>query len=178
MDSYGARPTILSRDMAVALTAMYDAWAAYDEKAVGTQLGGELRRPSRERTLANKEKAIAYATYRALLASYPQSASWLAGEMRKHGFDPEDATTDLSKPQGVGNVAAAAVIAYRQRDGANQLGDEVGSNGTPYSDYTFYKPVNTVANNFDPRSSGSRFRSTAQKAAKSFPAFAPRTGIG
>jgi hypothetical protein len=40
---------------------MYDAWSAYDDRAVGTQLGGALRRPARERTLANKEQAISYA---------------------------------------------------------------------------------------------------------------------
>ena len=59
----GARPTILSRTMAIAMTAMYDAWAAYDDKAVGTRLGGKLRRPPAERTRANKEKAIGYAVY-------------------------------------------------------------------------------------------------------------------
>src|SRR5262249_3457648 len=60
------RPTILSRTDAIVLTAMYDAWAAYDAKAVGTRLGGKLRRPKNERTLANKEKAIAYAAFRGL----------------------------------------------------------------------------------------------------------------
>ena len=55
------RPTIISRQMSVPLTAMYDAWAAYDEKAVGTRLGGKLRRPAAERTIKNKEKAISYA---------------------------------------------------------------------------------------------------------------------
>src|SRR5262245_23291908 len=34
VEGIGARPTIISRQMAVPLTAMYDAWAAYDEKAV------------------------------------------------------------------------------------------------------------------------------------------------
>jgi len=51
VDRYGPRPTILSRTMAMVLTAMYDAWAAYDDKAVGTRLGATLRRPSREHTL-------------------------------------------------------------------------------------------------------------------------------
>jgi hypothetical protein len=32
---------------------MYDAWAAYDERAVGTQLAGALRRPAVDRTLAS-----------------------------------------------------------------------------------------------------------------------------
>src|SRR5438034_10409500 len=67
VDRHGARPTIISRTLGVALTAMYDAWAAYDDKAVGTRLGGSLRRPAAERTRANKEKAIAFATHRVLV---------------------------------------------------------------------------------------------------------------
>ncbi|HYG11137.1 MAG TPA: hypothetical protein VD835_14410, partial [Pyrinomonadaceae bacterium] len=136
------RPTVGSRMLAIVVTSMYDAWAAYDDKAVGTRLGDKLRRPAPERTLANKEKAVAYATYRALLDVFSEDAAWLAEQMRRNGLDPDDATTDLSKPQGVGNVAAAAVIAYRHHDGANQLGDEAGSSGKPYSDYTYYKPIN------------------------------------
>jgi len=42
------------------------------------------------------------------------------------------------------------VIDYRRRDGANQHGDEVGSNGKPYSDYTFYEPRNPVDRIVDP----------------------------
>ena len=66
------RPTVLSRTDAIVLTAMYDAWAAYDDKAVGTRLGGKLRRPKAERTEANKEKAIAFAAYRALMFVYAE----------------------------------------------------------------------------------------------------------
>ena len=72
------------------------------------------------------------------------------GSDAANGYDPEDNTTDLSKPQGVGNVASAAVFAYRHHDGSNQLGDEIGSNGKPYSDYTFYKPINPVDKIIDP----------------------------
>ncbi|MDY7226688.1 vanadium-dependent haloperoxidase [Hyalangium rubrum] len=143
VDRNGARPTILSRTLAIAMTAMYDAWAAYDDKAVGTRLGATLRRPAAERTLANREKAIAYATYRALVDVYPQDQAWCAEQMRKMGFDPNDTSKDLATPQGVGNAAAAAVIAYRHQDGANQLGDERGSKGGAYSDYTYYTPVNS-----------------------------------
>jgi hypothetical protein len=150
VDRHGARPTILSRTLAIPLTAMYDAWAAYDGKAVGTRLGATLRRPAVERTLANKEKAIAYATYRALLDVYPEDRQWLAEQLRKQGFDPEDSSTEPSTPQGVGNAAAAAVIAYRRHDGANQLGDERGSSGVPYSDYTYYTPANPVGRIIDP----------------------------
>jgi PAP2 superfamily len=150
VDRHGARPTIISRTLAVALTAMYDAWAAYDDKAVGSRLGAALRRAPAERTQANKEKAIAYATYRALVDVYPEDKAWIDEQMRKRGYDPNDASMDIATPQGVGNRAAKAVCDYRHRDGANQFGDEVGSNGVPYSDYTFYAPVNTPAKLVDP----------------------------
>src|SRR5260221_11637209 len=58
VEKIGARPTVISRQMAIPMTAMYDAWAAYDAKAVGTRLGGKLRRPANERTPKNKAKAI------------------------------------------------------------------------------------------------------------------------
>ncbi len=143
VDRNQPRPTILSRTMAIVLTAMYDAWAAYDAKAVGTRLGGKLRRPEAERTLKNKETAVSYAAYRALLDVYAEDKEWLAAQFKKMGYDPNDASTDVSKPQGVGNVAAAALLAYRRHDGANQLGDEPGGSGKPYSDFTYYRPKNT-----------------------------------
>jgi hypothetical protein len=95
------KPTIISRQMAIPLTAMYDAWAAYDEKAVGTRLGGKLRRPPAERTEANKAKAISYATYRALLEIMPADRDWLADEMKKVGYDPADLSTDPATPAGI-----------------------------------------------------------------------------
>ena len=150
VDRIGARPTIISREMAIAMTAMYDAWAAYDARAVGTRLGAALRRPEAERTLANKSTAIAYAVCRALCDVYPEDTAWLAEQLRADGHDPGDTRTDPSTPQGVGNTAAAAVLAYRRHDGANQHGDEPGGDGTPYGDYTFYEPRNPINRIIDP----------------------------
>ena len=45
-------PPMVARALAMVHTCIYDAWAAYDERAVGTQLQGALRRPASERTLA------------------------------------------------------------------------------------------------------------------------------
>lgn len=146
------RPTILSRTMAICLSAMYDAWAAYDGKAVGTRLGGALRRPAKERTRANKEKAIAYAAYRSLLFVYAEDADWIREQLKKKGFDPDDASMDVKTPEGIGNTAAKALIDYRRRDGSNQLGDEPGGSGKPYSDTTGYQPKNTPDNIVDPDS--------------------------
>jgi len=171
------RPTVLSRTDAIVLTAMYDAWAAYDDKAVGTRLGGKLRRPKAERTQANKEKAIAYATYRALLFVYDEDADWIREQFKARGFDPANVTTDVRTPEGVGNVAANALIAYRRRDGANQLGDEPGGDGKPYSDYTGYKPVNTAATSRI-RCDGSPSPSTTARGARCRRDFSARNGGG
>jgi len=144
------RPTVGSRMLAMVVTAMYDAWAAYDHKAVGTRLGGKLRRPGDERTLAHKEKAIAYATYRVLLYLFPEDEKWIIEQVRARGLNPNDASIDTTTPAGVGNAAAGALIAHRRHDGANQHGDEVGSDGKPYSDFTYYRCLNTVERVHDP----------------------------
>ena len=150
VDRFGARPPILSRTMAIVVTAMYDAWAAYDGMAIGTRLGGSLRRPAQERTQANQTTAIAYAAYRTLIFVYPDDVPWIRGQMQEMGFDPDNASEDVQTPAGIGNKAAAAVIEFRRRDGANQMGDEPGGERQPYADYTGYRPKNRPEHIADP----------------------------
>src|SRR5205814_5611961 len=148
-------PPMVSRALAVAHTAIFDAWAAYDGVAVGTRFGGALRRPARERSLANKHAAISFAAYRAAVDLFPgDKASVFDPLMASLGYDPSDLTTDPSTPAGIGNLASAALLDYRHRDGANQLGDEPGGlPGVPYSDYTGFQPANApmdLTAEFDP----------------------------
>jgi hypothetical protein len=135
---------MVARALAIAHTCIYDAWAAYDRKAVGTRLGGSLRRPPNQRTLSNREQAISFAAYRAAADLFPASTSTIFDPlMRELGYDSEDLSGDIAAPTGIGNVAAQAVLDFRHGDGANQLGDEAGGiAGVPYSDYTGYTPVN------------------------------------
>lgn len=135
-------PTINARALAIVHTAMYDAWAAYDPVAVGTRLGGSLRRPPAERTDAYKSQAISYAAYRALLNLFPARSADFRGLLSAMGYDPDDASTDPASPTGVGNQAAAAVLAFRATDGSNQAGG--------YADTTGYVPVNTPDQVNDP----------------------------
>jgi hypothetical protein len=137
-------PPMVARALAIAHTCVYDAWAAYDRRAVGTRLGGSLRRPPNERTLANRARAISFAAYRAAGDLFPGSVSSVFDPlMRTLGYDGADPSTDTSTPTGIGNVAAKAVLDFRHVDGANQLGDALGGNpGIPYADYTGYVAVN------------------------------------
>jgi hypothetical protein len=142
-------PTITARAIGVLHTATYDAWAAYDANAVGTRLGGSLRRPQGEFTDTNKSKAISYAAYRVLVdlfpdSRYPGRPAVFAAKMTELGYDPNDTSEDTTTPQGIGNRVARAVLEFRHHDGANQLGDEPGGTpGVPYSDTTGYQSVNT-----------------------------------
>jgi hypothetical protein len=135
-------PTIAARALAVVHTAIYDAWTAYDPVAVPTMANGNGRRPPAERTVDNKSKAVSFAAYLALVDLYPARQGTFADKMAS--LYGADFAFDTSTAAMVGTRAAQAVLGYRHRDGANQLGDEPG--GTPgvvYSDYTGYRPVNT-----------------------------------
>jgi hypothetical protein len=133
-------PPMVARALAVAHTCIYDAWAAYDRVAVGTQLGVALRRPPRERRVENKVAAVSMAAYRAAVDLFPADRATVFDPlMASLGLDPDDRSTDPTTPAGIGNLAAGAVLAFRHRDGSNQLGDEPGGQpGVPYSDYTGY----------------------------------------
>ena len=144
----GFAPMFTARALGIVHTSMYDAWAAYDPVAVGTQFGGTLRRPEAEHTLANKERAASYAAYRSLVDLFPTQVALFDAFMAELGFDPADTSTRSTTPTGIGNITSAAVIAFRHGDGSNQLGDENG--GAPYSDYTGYVPVNSPDEIVDP----------------------------
>src|SRR5215204_559925 len=74
-------PTIAVRALAVVHTAIYDAWAAYDSVAVPTMANDNGRRPSAERTLENKNKAVSFAAYTALVDLFPARQAIYAGHM-------------------------------------------------------------------------------------------------
>jgi len=136
-------PPMVARALAVVHTCIFDAWAAYDKTAVGTQFGDELRRPKRERTLANKNEAISFAAYRALVDLFAlDKASVFDPLMANLGYDPNNLSINTNTPAGIGNVACAAVLAFRHADGSNQLGD---LHPGAYSDWTGYVSVNPAS---------------------------------
>ena len=101
-----------ARGFAILHTCMYDAWAAYDDVAVGTRLGGALRQPAHERTFANKQKAVSYAAYRALVDLFPSQRTVLFDPlMASLGYELSDTSNDIAP--GIGNEADNWANGYR-----------------------------------------------------------------
>lgn len=148
-ERFNPRPTITSRFLSLIFTSVFDAWTRYDEKATPVYLDGIKRVPTSEMTLANKEKAISYAAYRALSEYYFTDIPMFRQQMKDLGYDPDDYSLDPTTPEGIGNLAALSVINIRKNDGSNQYGTAEGSIGRCYHDYTGYKPVNTIDKNVD-----------------------------
>ncbi|HTL10264.1 MAG TPA: vanadium-dependent haloperoxidase [Chitinophagaceae bacterium] len=143
-ERFRPRPTVTSRFLALIWTAVFDSWTRYDAKANPVYLTGVARRPADERSLQNKTTAISYAAYRSMLAYYYSDSLLLRKCMKDLALDPDNSSTDPADPAGIGNLAAAAVLLQRLRDGANQDGTATTNAGLPYADYTGYKPVNTA----------------------------------
>jgi hypothetical protein len=135
-------PPMTARAIGIVHTAIFDAWSCYDQVAIGTRLGGELRRPTAEHTLPNKQQALSFAAYRALIDLYPSEKARFDARMQVLGYDPTDASTDITTPQGIGNRVAQVLLDFRHNDGANQLHG--------YADTTAYFPVNTPDRVVDP----------------------------
>jgi hypothetical protein len=135
-------PPMVARALAIVHTCIYDAWAAYDDRALGTQLADQLRQPPFRRRIFNQNEAISFAAYRALVDLFPgDKATVFNPLMASLGYDPTDNSTDTTTPSGVGNVACTAVLNFRHNDGANQLGN-LSASKVPYSDYTGYVAKN------------------------------------
>src|SRR5690606_32087299 len=114
--------------------SIFDAWSRYDEKAVPVHLSHVNRRSVDEQTTRNKEIAISYAAYQAMKEYYYSDSVLFKTFMIELGLDPENNSMDPTTPEGIGNLAAKAVIEARGNDGANQYGD-MGDGGEPYFDY-------------------------------------------
>jgi hypothetical protein len=141
-EKFSPRPTVTSRFLGLIWTAVFDAWTRYDSIAKPVYLKNVDRRPESERTLKNKEAAISYAAYRAMMVYYAFDSASLTKSMKDFGFDPANNSLDPGTGAGIGNLAAKAVVDARMNDGSNQTGTTPGSSKGPYSDYTGYRPIN------------------------------------
>ncbi len=130
-------PPMVARSLAILHSAIFDAWAVYDTLALPTKL-----RLPRKPTATDTERvrAISQAAYRVLVDQFPSEVATFDATLTALGF-ANSTSTDATLPEGVGNLAADAVLAHFLDDGANQRGNLTAS-GKPYADYTGYASVN------------------------------------
>lgn len=140
-------PPQVARSIGIIYTAIYDAWAAYDNVAKPVH-STTPRRPAAQRTVANRRKAVSQAAYRAIVDQFPPSLfglcnvtfmseyeCMLEAKLAAEGIAIGDINTNANNPVGVANLAANAVLAFRHADNANQAG--------LYADTSGYAPVNS-----------------------------------
>jgi hypothetical protein len=129
----------------------FDAIAPYHPTAVGVYSRLNRQAPA-EATLANKNVAILYATFHVLNSLLPQHATGWRAMLQGVGLDPDNNDQSTSNPIGIGNRAGQALVAAREQDGMNQLGDAGGQtyNRQPYANSIGYEPVNTAYKLKDP----------------------------
>ena len=137
-------PPVHARNLFHLSAAMWDAWAGYDEVAVGYLHREEAGAVNLE---SAREEAISYAAYRVLSARYttsphpltpsvnvPVTKASLDAMMRHLGYDISLTSTVGNSPEAVGNRVAETILAWGLNDGANEVGG--------YRDPT-YSPVNS-----------------------------------
>ena len=118
-----ARPGTLTAPRLLALlhTAMYNAWAAYDDQARQTAHGMAVRLPRAERDAASKAAALSHAAHLALTQTLPARRAafdaHLAGLGPGLGLDPAALPAPLT-PAGIGRSQAAATLGAWRKDGA------------------------------------------------------------
>jgi hypothetical protein len=122
IEKHAPRPTVSSRLIAIPIYAMYNAWAAYDTRAIGTIPEAFVRQPQTRDRRAHQAKAISYAMFHAHTFAFPQEIEVASSFMRELGYDPDRPAKNPATPEGVGRLAAQAVIADRRRDGAKSTG--------------------------------------------------------
>jgi hypothetical protein len=124
---------MVARSLAAMHTAIYDARAVYCRTALPTRL--RLIRKSGG-TDAQRIRAISQAAYRVLVDQFPSESAIFDAAMTALGF-ANSASTDATTPEGVGSLAANAILENAHSEGANQLGT-LGASGALYGDYRGY----------------------------------------
>lgn len=123
-------PPMVARSLALLHTAIYDAWAVHDAQALPVRLSTARVTGATETQL---EKALDHAAYAVLKDQFPSELATFDTMLASQGSAPSTSTNPAT-PEGIGNLAAQAVLTHAHDDGANQAGF--------YADTTGYTPVN------------------------------------
>jgi hypothetical protein len=120
--NHGAKPTVVTRQLFLLHTAMYDAWSAYDSIAQPVFADPVRRQPVRQHTAENKAVAVTAAARQVLTNLFPAYAvesGAFTQLVEILGYDAADASPDAVHAAEIGLAAAQDVLAARQNDGSN-----------------------------------------------------------
>ncbi len=118
-------PPVHARNLFHLSVAMWDAWAAFDTRAVGCI---HRERVTAADVAAARHQAISYAALRILQNRFAHSVNAavtlpaLEARMSVLGYDPNVIITDGDSPAAVGNRVAESVLNYAATDDSNQDG--------------------------------------------------------
>ena len=127
-----ARPTVHARNLFHVSIAMYDAWAAYDQKATtyifpkSELILSSVNSPEERKSA--REEALSYATYRLLDYRFQyspgasESLPLFDSLFVELGYDSFFVSTDYStsSPAALGNYIAQLLIDYGLTDGSHE----------------------------------------------------------
>lgn len=128
-------PPVHARNLFHLATVMYNAWAAYDDTAVGYI---HHEKAVAADPVSARREAVSYAAYRLLRSRYAggvNAAATLASldnQLASLGYDATFTGTTGSSPAALGNRIAASVMTWSLADGCNESGS--------YRDATYYNP--------------------------------------
>jgi hypothetical protein len=132
------RPTVHARNLFHISTAMWDAWATYDQTA--KCLIFDESHPTTSPTIdAMRSETLSYASYRILRARFgtsPGAATVLPlydALMVSLGYNPADTSTVGNTPAAIGNRLALKVRAFGAADQSNEVNGFVNQH---------YQPIN------------------------------------
>ena len=91
-------PPVAARSLAILHTCMYDAWAPYDARALGTRFGRRIKLRKEHRQYRAKQEAISYASYRCLSDLFPTQVAAFRAMMTQLQYDPDNLTSDWASP--------------------------------------------------------------------------------
>ena len=141
----GSDASVILYTTTMVTNAWFDAIAPYRPVVKGVYSNLPKRPAAESATNRNKNIAMAYAALRTLSVTMPSRVRVWREMLQSVGLDPDDNSTDVTTPVGIGNVAGNAVMAARHNDGMNVYGDAGGKkyNLRAYEDTTGFVPTNT-----------------------------------
>ena len=132
-------PTVVSRSLFIVHQAMYEAYAAMDDRAVGELVPPEIVAAAEQLDPDDLAAVVDQAAYRALadqFESYETDTGTFASHLAAKGVEPADPGT--RSPQALGALIAQLVIDYRADDGSEQ--DRLYHEPDDLDGYTPYEP--------------------------------------